>query len=1195
MIKRILSTFLAVIMLMGSFAVLTFAEEGAGETTETEKVEYTYNTTSEKPSMDYLKGMTIVELDKDGNPVVEGAVPTPIVTKEDKLATMDLRFEKDGYRLYVDAYSGEVATVCVATGEILFTNPYNTGSQKAQPEIKEKLLSQIVVKYADKANNGETKEFYSFEETIQGESDDTPYPPSQIDVKNIKNGIRVEYTIGREEARMLLPMQIEKSAFETKILEVMASNLDDGVKNFTYRQFESFYRLQDPDAAPSEEMRKLMLDLYPITKKMDVYILDSSLTSVKKARAESYIKTYCPSYTYEHLEEDHLYAEYEAKDENPPLFKMALEYTLGTDGVSVRLPSNGIRFNESLYQLEHIEILPFMGAGANPNAGYTFYPDGSGALFDFQKIANSGTKTVVTGKIYGQDYVYHEIIGKHQEIVRYPVFGLVETESYVVTKDTGKVDPETNTAITEEVTEYQDRGFFAIVEEGEALMELTTEHEVKQHPFNTVKMKVRPRPSDKYNVADAISVGENKEFTVVSPRKYAGSFKVKYIMLTDEDLAKEKGLENTYDTDYMGMAKAYRDYLEKNGTLTRLTEEDVSEDIPLYIETFGALETTKKVLSIPVSTMAPLTSFEDIKTMHKELSAEGVKNINFILTGYTKGGMTEIAYPSDLKWEKAVGGEEGFEDLVAYAKENKIGIFPDFDFVFLANNTLTDGVSLKNHAVKTIDNRYTSKRVYSATKQTHISYYELAISPAYFHEFYEGFTEKYLESDPIGISVSTLGYYLNSDFDEDEPYNREDSKEFTIDAFKHFDEKYSKVMTSGGNSYSWKYVDYITDVALDSSRYAQAAASVPFLGIVLHGYVQIAGTPINMEGNIDYTLLKAIENGASLNFILSYQNTDLLKESVIYNQYYSVRYDIWFSDVVNLYNELNALLKDLQTSVIVDHKFLVGERVPDADELEADARAELEAAIELEKALKEAATESERKAIRAALDGIVTNTNQVSTYLSSIETKLVSLAKYDFDAAMAAVDAAKLAYDADVNSADLKKAYEDAVTAATNTLNMIYGYAEGISTDAQFADRYQGFAKENIDFIIANSKLSDAVINDYQLVVDASAAVNAQIQAKAADIKAIAVAAYEKIKVHETTTAKPFEDKLINPVTPPPAGTVEEEEKPVSRYISDDNKIILVSYSNGTSFILNFNDYDITTVVNDTVYTVVSYGYVVLK
>ena len=71
---------------------------------------------------------------------------------------------------------------------------------------------------------------------------------------------------------------------------------------------------------------------------------------------------------------------------------------------------------------------------------------------------------------------------------------------------------------------------------------------------------------------------------------------------------------------------------------------------------------------------------------------------------------------------------------------------------------MTDGLSLKKHAVKTIDNRYTSKREYSATKQTFVSYYQLAVSPAYFNRFYEKFTENYLKYEPIGISVSTLAF-----------------------------------------------------------------------------------------------------------------------------------------------------------------------------------------------------------------------------------------------------------------------------------------------------------------------------------------------------------------------------------------------------------------------------------------------------
>ena len=61
--------------------------------------------------------------------------------------------------------------------------------------------------------------------------------------------------------------------------------------------------------------------------------------------------------------------EYTSDDENPPVFKMALEYTIDEDGFTVRLPANGIRFNESKFQLTNVSVLPYMGAGNNAYEG----------------------------------------------------------------------------------------------------------------------------------------------------------------------------------------------------------------------------------------------------------------------------------------------------------------------------------------------------------------------------------------------------------------------------------------------------------------------------------------------------------------------------------------------------------------------------------------------------------------------------------------------------------------------------------------------------------------------------------------------------------------------------------------------------------------------------------------------------------
>ena len=123
-------------------------------------------------------------------------------------------------------------------------------------------------------------------------------------------------------------------------------------------------------------------------------------------------------------------------------------------------------------------------------------------------------------------------------------------------------------------------------------------------------------------------------------------------------------------------------------------------------------------------------------------------------------------------------------------------------------------------------------------------------------------------------------------------------------------------------------MDHILNIPLDASKYKYESKAVPFLGMVLHGYVNYAGSVINEAGDSSAQLLKSIENGALLYYMLVYQNTNLLKEDKEFSKYYSVRFDIWFNTVVEQYNALNGAIGDLQLYNIVDHDFLIGERVP---------------------------------------------------------------------------------------------------------------------------------------------------------------------------------------------------------------------------------------------------------------------------
>ena len=1023
--KKIISLLLAVLMLCGTLTVFSInvAAEEESETTT---------------------GSGVINV-MDEEEIIKHYTTTVYATPEEKLETMDLMTTKGNYQLYADALSGEVAVKDLTSGQILFTNPYDLGATTAVESVKMQLMSQIIVRYTE---NGRPKEYYSFEYAATR---------NQIKVKNIKNGIRVEYTIGREEARRLVPRMIEQSRFETLIKLPLLEYFDGNENNFYFKQFMSYYQLKGLEFCSSDRLKEDLLSVYPVVKDMNIYVFDPTATTVELEKREEDIKTACPNYSYEEMDYDHQQTGYESEDENPPVFKMALEYTIDEDGFSVRLPANGIRFNESKFQLESICVLPYLGAGNIAYEGYTFFPDGAGALFAFEDLVDVNSNSVAS-KVYGTDYAYHEISGTYQQTVRYPVFGIVEKTRYYdfneFNENTGETETTTingmifdaleatrtegvtlPTALSkysklsassgEAVKEVINRGFVAIIEEGDSMAEIATKHEGVKHPYDTVEMSFYPRPQDTYNMADAISVGTATDWTVVSTRKYVGNYKIHYVMLTDENIAEEKQIADGdwYDATWMGMAIAYRDYLVKKGVLSPLSTEDTSSDIPLYIEAFGTIETIEKIASIPVEVMKPLTTFADVQTMFTELLSAGVNNVNFKLTGHANGGFFSTM-PYKLKWEKSVSEDTDFQELinfaktindgdysvlVDYAKENNVfeneedlaafeayvaelkgsnlGIFPDFNFSYAhrSMDEMFDGLNLRKHAVRTIDDRYTQKRYYYATRQRHVGYYELAISPAYFNHFYEKLIGNYLKYDNVsGISVGSLGDSLNSDFDEDEPYNRADSKGFVLQALEYFtaaDGANLEVMVNGGNAYTWQYVDHILGAPLDSSRYIRASYSIPFIGVVLHGYSKFAGSPLNMEGDLNYAKLKAIENGAAIYFTLSYQNTQVLKEDFLTSQYYSVRYDIWYDDVVEIYNELNTVTKDLQDKLIVDHDFLSGMRVPDTDELYNDIMDDFNAVLDFQSNKAEYEEQMKNDAVADARDKIASTEAQAKAFI----------------------------------------------------------------------------------------------------------------------------------------------------------------------------------------------------------------------
>ena len=1060
----------------------------------------TITNTTEKVSFIITNLLTgkMKAFDADGK-YTEDFTRMAFTCQKDKLLTMQKMLESDTHILFVQPYTGEVACYDKRSEQTLSSNPYDvyTCTNKSEP-VRQQLVSQILLDYTDLTGNSKTMSSYE-SAALNG----------QINVKLIKGGIRVEYTMGREEANYLVPRMISKERYEKLIRDVLEANPDTPrlVKN----RFAAFYIEKNPEAETLITLRDEIIKEYPITKKMPIYVLSTDIVTREIAELEEFVKTYCPDYTYDDLEYDHNLTEYDGQERAPANFKMSIEYSLDENGMTARLPANGIRYDATNYKLKTIKMLPYMGAGSNENTGYIFLPDGSGAITRFEDYV--GKSVNVAGTLYGTDYAYHTVTGRLQETMRLPVFGIVDNNTYqqktIITEMKEAQDAEGNPILIPfdrtEVKDIQDnKGFLAIIEEGDAMVSIMSTSGASTHKYYNVVTSFSPRQSDEYRLSDSISAASNAAIVVESKRKYVGSLTMRYIMLTDEGIAEEKKIENTYDPSWMGMAVAYRDYLYDNGVLSKL--DNVKEDLPLYVETFGTLETTEKIASIPVTVDKALTSFEQIKTMYDELSEKGISNLNFKLQGYYNGGMYSTV-PYKLKWQKAAGGEEGFRDLIAYSKDKDFGVYPDFDFEYLDDTENFDGFSAKKHSIKTIDNRYSSRVMYNAATQSYSTYGGLCISPSAFTYLFDGLDQRYSKYENNCISVSTLGYALNSDFDEEDPYNREDSKALTSETLAMISEKYENVMAEGGNAYTLKYIDHLLDVSLDSSRYALTSAAVPFMGVVIHGSVNFTGSPINMEGEMDYALLKAIEIGASLYFLLSYENTELLKEDVPLSQYYSVRYDIWKEDVIKIYERLNSAISDLQDQLIVDHQFLDGSRVPDADEAEAD---------------------------KAAADKLAKDNE--SGYVTKVTLEVSRRLKALFAAGEIG---------ADCKLVDFENSHE-------------------IST-----------------VITVKSTGEDTVATDAQ---------GNKIITCAGDGVILTVGADKNVRVTLTEDAMKRAEELIAQ-----RDAINANKEGFDKYATTFGTIVKVVYENGTSFILNYNDYSVVVVSDDIQYTVPAYSFVTIK
>jgi len=811
--------------------------------------------------------------------------------EDTKLASMTLMATSNNgnIELYCDEVSGELAVKNKTNGQILLSNPYDVASKAMSDDIKGQYLSQVFLNFVTIGAAGEST-FYSYKDCVTYKD--------QLKIEKIDGGISVEYTLGDGREQLLLPMKIEMTKMD-KILEQLPeeNNIRKLVQNLYTLYYPNQLKEDGSYVIKSQSRRESMIKAYPICATTPIYVIGIDSPNISTwTKASDYIDKYT-DYTYEQLNADYEEVREETDGdkftvEEKPHFTFNVKYTVDNDGFKAELDAGSMKYNKEKYYVSSVSILPYFAAAQRLDKGYTFIPDGSGAIIRFEDIVANSIVNNATGVLYGTDFALYQISDKNVEQYTMPVFGLV------------------NSSVND--------SFFAIIEDGDALASISSLHTSYYH---SVYSSFKLITTDKYDLADAFSSGTTSSnlIGVRADQYYEGKCTVKYAMLSEEKAS------------YLGMANYYRDYLIANGTLDKIKAESITDFTKLFIEVFGSIQVDDKFLTFPVKKNMPLTTFKDVEVIHKELKEAGLGNMTFLLKGFNNGGLN-ATYPTSVKWQKVLGGKAGLNELLEYARGVDLEIAPDVEFTYSKGIKSFSGFNYKKNGVRTLDNRYSTKREYNASTQTFERTGGVAISSASFALAYDKFYDSVSQYQLTSLAVRTLGSDLNSDLDKADYYDREASKDNVVNMLQLLNGKKENSTNKGynlliasGNSYAIPYASSILGASLDSSRFFIQSEAVPFYGIVYHASKEFAGNPINMDGDSDYMFLKALENGASLYFTTAMQNTEYLKFDKEYNKYYSVKYSILKDEIISLYKEFNELMKDKQDKYIVEHQFMNAE------------------------------------------------------------------------------------------------------------------------------------------------------------------------------------------------------------------------------------------------------------------------------
>lgn len=513
-------------------------------------------------------------------------------------------------------------------------------------------------------------------------------------------------------------------------------------------------------------------------------------------------------------------------------------------------------------------VLPYFGAGSWTDEGYMFVPDGSGAIINYNGATGSGNS--YSQMVYGTEAALEEkqLKTTFTETVKMPVFGVVHGD---------------------------DNGFLAVIEDGAAVASIEASTASANKGHNTIGVRFNDKLTST-SVMFAKSSNMQQVFRISKKSDDIKSFSLSYFFLENDN------------ADYVGMANTYRKYLLDNKLL------DKKDTTPkLNVDLYGAIDVKANFLGVTYSKLESLTTYSQATEIAEYLKEKGITNLDMRYHGWGNNGITNDKVVTKAKTIGLLGGNKEFNNLIDYAKDNKINIYPETDLI-----TFTDG-SNKN-ASKTAfgQNFYEYQYLRSVYVFDLKGFKKRLLVPTKIGENAADFADSYSKLGVNAVSLSTLTNKVYSHLKQKEQVYRSKYPSIASDALKAVTDKNLSVIGESANDYSFKYLSKIYKSPIYSSGYSAFDSEVPFYQIVLHGYIPMTGDTMVQSMDADTTFLKCVESGIELLWMGIYEDSVAVSDTV-YDDLYGSTYTLWADDAAIRYAKYQPLLEKIHDKEIVKH------------------------------------------------------------------------------------------------------------------------------------------------------------------------------------------------------------------------------------------------------------------------------------